>query len=137
MSTKGSLSSQARSLFQACDVCIVLVMPRTDTNGRSLASLLNYVLDGVGAQDIQQALGVSAPTYYRRKVQEDYPNAEELRLIARYFGMNFVSLLSVFGLLEGDDHTTEGEAVPPLALLTRQKPKAKQLKNVDLEGPAL
>ena len=112
-------------------------MPRTDTNGRSLESLLNYVLDGVGAQDIQQALGVSAPTYYRRKVQEDYPNAEELRLIARYFGMNFVSLLSVFGLLEDDDDTTGGEVVPPLALLTRPSPKTKQRRNVDLEGPPL
>ncbi len=94
-------------------------MPRTDTNGRSLESLLNYVLDGVGAHDIQLALGVSAATYYRRKVQDDYPNAEELRLIARYFGLNFASLLSVFGLLEGDNDTTGGEVVPPLPLLTR------------------
>jgi hypothetical protein len=113
-------------------------MSRTDTNGRSLESLLSYVLDGVGAQDIQLALGVSSATYYRRKVHEDYPNAEELRLIARYFGMNFVSLLSVFGLLEGDDDTTGGEVVPPLALLTRPKAKSKQRnKNVDLEGPSL
>jgi hypothetical protein len=113
-------------------------MSRTDTNGRSLESLLNYVLDGVGAQDIQLALGVSAATYYRRKVQDDYPNAEELRLIARYFGMNFVSLLSVFGLLDGDTDATGGEVVPPLALLTRPKAKTKQRKNnVDLEGPSL
>ncbi len=113
-------------------------MPRTDTNGRSLESLLNYVLDGVGANDIQLALGVSAATYYRRKVQDDYPNAEELRLIARYFGLNFVSLLSVFGLLEGDNDTTGGEVVPPFALLTRPKAKTKQRKtNVDLNRPAL
>jgi hypothetical protein len=113
-------------------------MARTDTNGRSLESLLNYVLDGVGAHDIQQALGVSAATYYRRKVQEDYPNAEELRLIARYFGMNFVSLLSTFGLLEGDNDTTGGEAVPPLVLLTRPKAETKQRNNdVDLKGPSL
>jgi hypothetical protein len=114
-------------------------MSRTDTNGRSLESLLTYVLDGVGAQDIQQALGLSAATYYRRKVQDDYPNAEELRLIARYFGMNFVSLLSTFGLLEGDDNdTTGGEVVPPLGLLTRPKAKTKQHNdNVDLKGPPL
>jgi len=113
-------------------------MPRTDTNGRSLESLLNYVLDGVGANDIQLALGVSAATYYRRKVQDDYPNAEELRLIARYFGLNFVSLLSAFGLLEGDDDTTGGEVVPPLALLTRPKAKTKKRSNnVDLKGPSL
>ena len=113
-------------------------MSRTDTNGRSLESLLNYVLDGVGTHDIRQALGVSAATYYRRKVQDDYPNAEELRLIARYFGMNFVSLLSTFGLLEGDNDTTGAEVVPPLALLTRQKAKTKQNDtSVDLEGPSL
>jgi len=113
-------------------------MARTDTNGRSLESLLNYVLDGVGAHDIQQALGVSAATYYRRKGQEDYPNAEELRLIARYFGMNFVGLLSTFGLLDGDDDTTGGEVVPPLAVLTRPKAKTKQRSNnVDVEGPSL
>jgi hypothetical protein len=113
-------------------------MSRTDTNGRSLESLLNYVLDGVGAQDIQLALGVSAATYYRRKGQDDYPNAEELRLIARYFGMNFVSLLSTFGLLDGDNDTTGGEVVPPLALLTRPKAKTKQHNtDVDLKGPSL
>jgi hypothetical protein len=113
-------------------------MSRTDTNGRSLESLLNYVLDGVSAHDIQQALGVSAATYYRRKVQDDYPNAEELRLIARYFDMNFVSLLSTFGLLEGDNDTTGDEVVPPSALLTRPKAKTKQRNdNIDLKGPPL
>jgi hypothetical protein len=55
-------------------------MSRTDPNGRSLESLLNYVLNGVGAQDNQQALGVSAATYYRRKVQDDYPNADPSRI---------------------------------------------------------
>jgi hypothetical protein len=113
-------------------------MSRTDTNGKSLESLLNYVLDGVGAHDIQQALGVSAATYYRRKVQDDYPNAEELRLIARNFGMNFVSLLSTFGLLEDDNDTAGGEVVPPLAPLTRPKAKTKQRdNNIDLKGPPL
>jgi hypothetical protein len=113
-------------------------MSRTDTNGRSLESLLNYLLDGVGANDIQQALGVSAATYYRRKVQEDYPNAEELRLLARYFGMNFVSLLSTFDLLEDDNDTTGGEVVPPLALPTRPEAKTKQRNNnVILNGPPL
>jgi hypothetical protein len=113
-------------------------MSRTDTNGRSLESLLNYVLDGVGASDIQQALGVSAATYYRRKVQDDYPNAEELRLIARYFDMNFVSLLSTFSLLDGDNDTTEGQVVPPLDLLRRPKAKTTQRNTtVDLKGPSL
>ena len=126
------------SLSQTREGCIVLAMSRTDTNGRSLESLLSYVLDGVGAQDIQRALGVSAATYYRRKVQEDYPNAEELRLIGRYFGMNFVSLLSTFGLLDRDNDTTGDEVVPPSALLTRPKAKTKQRNdNIDLKGPPL
>jgi len=113
-------------------------MSRTDTNGRSLESLLNYVLDGVGAQDLQHALGVSAATYYRRKVQDDYPNAEELRLIARYFGMNFLSLLSVFGLIEDDNETAGVAVVPPFDLLTRRKAKTGRRKNdIDLNGPPL
>lgn len=107
-------------------------------NGRSLESLLSYVLDGVGTHDIQLALGVSAATYYRRKAQEDYPNAEELRLIARYFGLNFVILLSVFGLLEGDNETSPGGLENPLAVLTRPTVKTKQRNtDVDLEGPSL
>ena len=104
-------------------------------NGRSLESLLTYVLDGVGAHDIQRALSVSAATYYRRKVQDDYPNAEELRLIARYFGLNFVSLLSTFALLE-DENSTGNEVVPPL--LASPKPEAKPgNKDVDLNGPSI
>jgi hypothetical protein len=71
-------------------------------------------------------------------VQDDYPDAEELRLIARYFDMNFVSLLSTFGLLEGDTDTTGGDVVPPLVLLTRPKAKTKQHNTtVDLKGPSL
>jgi hypothetical protein len=113
-------------------------MSRTDTNGKSLESLLTYVLDGVVAHDIQQALGVSAATYYRRKMHEDYPNAEELRLVARYFGMNFVSLLATFGLLEGDDEIGDGQLVPAAALLARPKAKTKpRSSDVDLRGPSL
>jgi len=68
-------------------------MPRTDENGRSLESLLTYMLDGVSAQDISAALGVSHATYHRRKHADDYPDAEELRLIAEHFGLNPVDLM--------------------------------------------
>jgi hypothetical protein len=81
---------------------------------------------------------VSAATYYPRKVQGDYPNAEELRLIARYFGLNFVSLLSVFGLLEGENETSAGGVENPSAVLTRPTVKTKRRNtDVDLEGPPL
>ena len=112
-------------------------MSRTDMNGRSLESLLTYVLDGVGASDMQRALSVSAATYYRRKVQDDYPNAEELRLIARYFGLNFVSLLGTFGLLEGESDAAGHEIVPP-PLLSRPMPETGQRNDdVDLNGPSI
>src|ERR1700724_1681927 len=58
-------------------------VPRTDENGRQLKALLSYLLDGeVDAKEIYDALGVSSSTYYRRIKEEDYPNAEELRLVA-------------------------------------------------------
>jgi hypothetical protein len=86
-------------------------------------------MGGCSTQDLRRA---SLPR------QDDYPNAEELRLIARYFDMNFVSLLSTFGFLEGDNDTTGGEVVPPSALLTRPKAKTKQHNDdVDLKGPPL
>ena len=89
--------------------------PRKDGNGRPLEILLAYVLDDVGAQDIQRALGVSAATYYRRKQQEDYPSADELLLVAHYFGMNPVSLLLSFGLIDKEDTPAAGPVVPPFS----------------------
>jgi transcriptional regulator with XRE-family HTH domain len=112
--------------------------PRKDRNGRPLESLLAYVLDNVGAQDIQRALGISAATYYRRKQQEDYPSADELLLIARYFGMNPVSLLLSFGLIEKEEAPSASPVVPPLAVITKREAKTKQRKkSVDLKGPSL
>ena len=102
--------------------------PRKDGNGRPLEILLAYVLDGVGAQDIQRALGVSAATYYRRKQQEDYPSADELLLVAHYFGMNPVSLLLSFGLIDKEDTPAAGPVVPPLAVVTKREVKAKPRK---------
>jgi hypothetical protein len=117
-------------------------MPRTDQNGRSLESLLAYVLDGVSPADIAAALGVSHATYYRRKDKDDYPNADELISIARYFGLNPVSWLQTFGHLPRSEGSP-GPVVPPLAVMTTEtkpktrarKPKAKQRNAV--EGPSL
>jgi hypothetical protein len=83
-------------------------MPRTDDNGRSLESLLTYLLDGVSAQDISEALDVSTATYHRRKHAPDYPNAEELRLIAAHFALNPVDLMIRFGLVSPDDIALAG-----------------------------
>lgn len=94
--------------------CYAAEMPRTDENGRSLESLLTYMLDGVSAQDISAALGVSHATYHRRKHADDYPDAEELRLIAEHFGLNPVDLMLSFGLVSRDEVSSAGPAMPPL-----------------------
>jgi hypothetical protein len=75
-------------------------VPRTDENGRQLKALLSYLLDGnVHAKKIYDALGISSTTYYRRVRQADYPNAEELRLVARSFDISYPDLVVRFGLM--------------------------------------
>jgi hypothetical protein len=75
-------------------------MPRTDENGRQLKALLGYLLDGeIDAKEIYDALGVSSSTYYRRIKDHDYPNAEELRLVADRFNLNYPDLQVRFGLM--------------------------------------
>ena len=75
-------------------------MPRTDENGRQLKTLLDYLLNGdVEAKHIYDALSVSSSTYYRRLKEPDYPNAEELRLVADRFGLNYPDLQIRFGLM--------------------------------------
>jgi len=75
-------------------------MPRTDENGRQLKALLDYLLDGdVEAKDIYTALGTSSSTYYRRVKDKDYPNAEELRLVADAFELSYPDLQIRFGLM--------------------------------------
>src|ERR1700760_874779 len=98
-------------------------MPRTDENGRSLESLLTYLLDGVSASDIGAALGVSHATYYRRKREDSYPNAEELRIIADHFDLNPVDLMVRFGLVTVDEAGWGGDS--PLATAAKTKRQAK------------
>jgi hypothetical protein len=76
------------------------LVPRTDENGRQLKALLDYLLDGdVEAKHIYDSLGVSSSTYYRRLKEYDYPNAEELRLVADRFDLNYPDLQIRFGLM--------------------------------------
>jgi hypothetical protein len=77
-----------------------VLVPRTDENGRQLKTLLDYLLNGdVEAKHIYDALGVSSSTYYRRLKEADYPNAEELRLVADRFDLNYPDLQVRFGLM--------------------------------------
>jgi hypothetical protein len=75
-------------------------VPRTDENGRQLKTLLDYLKNGdVEAKHIYDALSVSSSTYYRRLKEPDYPNAEELRLVADRFNLNYPDLQIRFGLM--------------------------------------
>jgi hypothetical protein len=79
-------------------------MPRTDENGRQLKALLDYLFDGdVEAREIQDALGISSSTYYRRIKEASYPNAEELRLVADRFNLSYPDLQVRFGLMTHDE----------------------------------
>ncbi len=88
-------------------------MPRTDENGRQLKTLLDYLLDGdIEARDIYDALGISSSTYYRRVKERDYPNAEELRLVAARFGLSYPDLQVRFGLMTVDEVRQYVESAP-------------------------
>lgn len=81
-----------------------VVVPRTDENGRQLKALLDYLLDGdIDAKAIYDSLGTSSSTYYRRIKEADYPNAEELRLVADRFALNYPDLQVRFGLMSRDE----------------------------------
>jgi hypothetical protein len=111
-------------------------MPRADDNGRSLESLLTYLLDGVNAADISAALGVSHATYYRRKREDSYPNAEELRIIAAHFNLNPVDLMVRFGLVSADDAAQVSRS-SPVATAKATTRRTFITPRVDLEGPSL
>jgi hypothetical protein len=83
-------------------------MPRTDIHDKQLHTLLGYLLDGgVDSRDIYSALGISSSTYYRRIREPDYPNAEELRIVAGRFGLSSAGLQVRFGLLKPEDVTVD------------------------------
>ena len=93
-------------------------VPRTDENGRQLKALLGYLLDGeIDAKEIYDALGVSSSTYYRRIKEGDYPNAEELRLVADRFGLSYPDLQVRFGLMSHHEVRSYMES-GPLAVAT-------------------
>jgi hypothetical protein len=100
-------------------------VPRTDENGRQLKALLDYLLDGeIDAKDIYDALGISSSTYYRRIKDADYPNAEELRLVADKFNLSYPDLQIQFGLMSRQEVWSYLESAP--FTMTRVKEKVNQ-----------
>lgn len=57
----------------------------------------------VPAREIYEALNISRNTYTKRSLEDDFPDAEECRLIAEHFELNPLGLLVRFGLISGRD----------------------------------
>ena len=89
-------------------------MPRTNEDGRGLQAVLSYMKDkAVPATEISNALHISQSTYYTRIKEDDFPNAEECRLAAEFFGLNPVELMLDFGLVS--EAAVRAVLDPPLA----------------------
>ncbi len=107
-------------------------VPRTDENGRQLKALLGYLLDGeIDAKEIYDALGVSSSTYYRRIKDNDYPNAEELRLVADRFDISYPDLQIRFGLMTHHEVTSYIES-GPLAVATVNEARVTSVRRAGL-----
>jgi hypothetical protein len=97
-------------------------VPRTDEIGRQLKTLLDYLLDGdVDAKAIYDALGTSSSTYYRRIKEADYPNAEEMRLVADRFNLSYPDLQVRFGLMSREEVWSYVESAP-MSVATLSEP---------------
>lgn len=106
-------------------------VPRTDENGRQLKTLLEYLLDGdVEARDIYDALGISSSTYYRRIKDRDYPNAEELRLLAARFGLSSPDLQIRFGLMSREDVWNYVESTPFTVTTINSPPSSRIVRKL-------
>jgi hypothetical protein len=87
-------------------------VPRTDSEGRTLETVLDAVLGRrVERAELFGALGISSSTYFRRRDEDDFPNAEELRMIAMHFELNAAVMMVSFGLLEENDVTATAEQI--------------------------
>lgn len=82
----------------------VLDMARTDAKGKGLQGVVSYECDrAVPATEIYGAMGISRNTYHLRIEDDDFPNAEEIRLVAMSLGLNPLDLMLRFGVL-AEDH---------------------------------
>ena len=85
---------------------------RTDTEGHTLEAVLDFALGRrVERSEVFGALGVSRSVYFRRRDEDDFPNAEELRVIAEHFGLNPAVMMVSFGLLGENDVTRAAEQI--------------------------
>jgi hypothetical protein len=117
-------------------------VPRTDENGRQLKALLDYLFDGdVEARAIQDALGISSSTYYRRIKEDSYPNAEELRLVADRFQLSYPDMQIRFGLMTHDEvvsylGSTSLSVMTTTQVRSEQRVKTTKLANLTRRADA-
>ena len=111
-----------------------MAVPRTDENGRQLKTLLDYLLDGeVDARAIYDALGTSSSTYYRRIKEADYPNAEEMRLVADRFSLSYPDLQVRFGLMTREEVWNYVESAPlSVATIVESKTERRTVRRPKL-----
>lgn len=77
-------------------------MPRKDKHGRDVQNFLQYALmRQITLADIGRAIGKGTSTAWRRIREEDFPDAEDCRLLAIHFDLDPVRLMATFGLVEG------------------------------------
>ena len=87
-------------------------MPRTDPEGRTLETVLDAVLGRrVERAEIFGALGISRSNYFRRRDEDDFPTAEETRVIATHFELSPAVVMLRFGLLDEDDVLKAAEQI--------------------------
>lgn len=103
----------------------VLGMTRTDPDGRDFQLWIEGVLcRKISVEELRTACGLTKARYYGeprkdrtgRREKDDFPDAEEIRLAAEYFGFNQLRAMADFGLLAAGDvaeYVSDGDPMPP------------------------
>lgn len=123
-------------------------MARTDKRGRTLRAFLiaEIVGDDVPVEQVRNAADVSKSRWYdgKRVDADDFPNSEELRSVAEYYGLGqagWLNLLAEFGWLDQSDthpgFTAGGAANHPLRTAKGRRTARRPRPEVDRGIPPM
>lgn len=126
-------------------------MARTDKRGRSLRAFLiaEIVGDDIPVEQVREAVGVKRSRWYGdregsgRVDAEDFPNSEELRSVANYYGLGedgWLNLLAEFGWLNpGQSYPgyTGGSPRSPLRTARERRTGRRPKPEVDRNTPPM